>query len=119
MRHFAWCGFVLAVALSVATSGFAATVADSVDEWSLDGMQGENGWFYGYYNLTLDQEEGDGDYQFEDFIPFLNDGTLEVWEDNLNQWDGGGWRLYRDTAATANQETGASSLSADAGLPTN
>ena len=30
------------------TSTHAATIADSLDDWSFDGSQGENGWFNGY-----------------------------------------------------------------------
>ena len=29
-------------------------VADSVADWSTTGVQGANGWFYGFYNLTAD-----------------------------------------------------------------
>ncbi|MCA9150896.1 MAG: hypothetical protein KDA92_16405, partial [Planctomycetales bacterium] len=81
----------------------AATIADSVADWSVDGTQGENGWFYGYYNLTND---ADAAFATDDFQPFLNDGTDVVVEDNLNQWNGNNWVLYRDTAATIGSETG-------------
>ena len=30
------------------------TVADSVTEWSATGVQGANGWYYGFYNETAD-----------------------------------------------------------------
>ncbi len=30
----------------------AATVANSTNDWSATGVQGNNGWFYGYYNKT-------------------------------------------------------------------
>ena len=50
-------------------------IADSYDDWSFDGTQGENNWLNGYYNLTVDEDEGDGTYQPEDFISFLNDGS--------------------------------------------
>ncbi len=86
-------------------SARAATFADSSADWSTTGTQGENGWFNGWYNLTADQEDGDGLYQPTDFIPFIKNGTV-VSEDQLNNWDGGAFRLYRDTAATAGAETG-------------
>ncbi len=86
---------------------YAATLADSFDDWSTDGTQGENSWWNGYYNLTVDEEEGDGIYQPDDFIEFLNDGSGQVLEDEQNNWDGGAWRLYRDTVNTpAAVETG-------------
>ena len=71
--------------------------ADSIDDWSVDGIQGENNWFNGYYNLTQDD---DGVYAAADFMPFINDDSFEVWEDGENHWDGNVWRLYRDTADT-------------------
>ncbi len=96
----------LALMAGLTDSASAATLADSMEGWSFDGTQGDLGWFYGYYNLTRDESDSDGVYQPEDFIPFLNDDSLEVWEDNLNQWDGTQFRLYRDTVASAGQETG-------------
>ena len=96
--------FALIVLISQGAS--ADTIADSADDWSFDGVQGENNWFNGYYNLTLDEEEGDGEYQADDFIAFLNDDSLEVFEDDANHWDGSIWRLYRDTPDTAGQQTG-------------
>ena len=101
---FALIVFALTVVLNSAAQG--AIFANSADDWSTTGTQGENGWINGYYNLTLDEEEGDGEYQLDDFIPFLNDGSLEVWEDNENQWDGTVWRLYRDRSADGLADTG-------------
>src|SRR6185369_7792502 len=31
-------------------------VADSVGDWSATGVQGANGWFYGFYNQTADAD---------------------------------------------------------------
>ena len=42
-------------------------IADSSMDWSLDGEQGVNNWYYGYYNLTLDEDPG---YEADDFIEF-------------------------------------------------
>ncbi len=60
-------------------------LADSMDDWSTSGTQGENGWFNGYYNLTLDAEPGYSDV--DDFIEFAP-----------GQFVGGLWDLT--TAAT-------------------
>src|SRR5262249_16839337 len=43
-------------------------IAFSISDWSVSGTQGEKNWHYGYYNLTQDQNTGDGVYQAEDFI---------------------------------------------------
>ena len=59
--------------LSLGTSLQAQNViADSADDWSSEGTQGENNWFNGYYNFTDDEFNGDGVYQAEDFIEFEN-----------------------------------------------
>ena len=65
-------------------------IADSIDDWSTTGTQGENGWFNGYYNLTAD---GDGIYQTGDFLPFLNDGSgvPETDPTEVNHWNGAAW----------------------------
>src|SRR5690606_34506459 len=47
----------------------ADVIADSLDEFSMTGTQGENGWFNGYYNFTAD---GDGLYSAGEFIEFTN-----------------------------------------------
>jgi hypothetical protein len=70
-------------------------IADSFDDWSTTGTQGEKNWSNGYYNLTQDS---DGNYGDADFTPFLNDGSNAVNPDGANHWDGAGWRLYRDTS---------------------
>src|SRR5262245_50605541 len=58
---------VLLLALARRSEG--ATLADSFDDWSSTGTQGERNWFSGYYNLTQD---AGGTYQAADFIPFKN-----------------------------------------------
>jgi len=72
-----------------------APLADSFDEWSMTGTQGENGWFNGYYNLTAD---GDGIYQTTDFIPFLNDGSNVPETDpvEINHWNGSWYDFESD-----------------------
>ena len=70
----------------------ADTVADSFADWSTTGTQGEKGWYYGYYNYTLD---GDKEYATEDFIPFKNEagpGGGAVTPDG-NNWTGSAWDL--------------------------
>ncbi len=81
-------------------------VASSEDDWSPDGEQGANGWFYGYYDQRLDVEEGDGVYGPDDFIEFLNDGSgvvsadpvVGAWKNTPNHWDGGKWDLLANGA---------------------
>jgi hypothetical protein len=66
-------------------------VADSGLDFSIDGTQGENGWFWGYRDVTADG--GGADYEPDlDFIPFLNDGSNVV-DLATNHWNGGGWNL--------------------------
>ena len=43
----------------------AEIVADSFDDWSFDGIQGDLDWYNGYYNLTQD---ADRIFQADDFI---------------------------------------------------
>jgi hypothetical protein len=70
-------------------------VADSVADWSASGVQGSNGWFYGYYNKTADASPG---YQTNDFVPFPRgsgaygasnfwNGTLYRWPSTTAPWD--------------------------------
>jgi hypothetical protein len=81
-------------------------VADSQADWSSTGTQGENGWFYGYYDQRLDVETGDGQYQADDFIEFLNDGSnivsadpaIGAWKDSPNHWNGTVWDLLANAA---------------------
>jgi len=70
-------------------------VADSVDDWSATGTQGENGWTYGLYNRRADIDGGgDGIYAAEKFIEFLRDGTDGIVVD-VNHWDLAGGGRYR------------------------
>jgi hypothetical protein len=89
-----WRGLWLAgLVFAFAASGSlqAATIADSFDDWSTTGTQGENDWYNGWRNFTLD---GGGDYDYlADFIPFLNDGSNVVSQDGPNQWTGSNWDL--------------------------
>ena len=73
-------------------------IADSYDDWSTSGTQGEKGWAYGYYDLTQDQTIGDGVYQTDDFNEFLNDGSQVL--SDLNHWSGDHWQLAPDPGTT-------------------
>ncbi len=68
-------------------------IADSFEDWSLNGTQGANGWSYGYYDRAAD---GDGIYDSEnDFQPFLNDGSgIPVTDPTeQNHWNGTRWQF--------------------------
>ena len=67
--RFSDCWWVVGLVTLLAMSGMvqAATVADSLDDWSVTGTQGEKNWYNGYYNRT--QDVG-GVYQVADFIQF-------------------------------------------------
>ena len=60
-------------------------IADSSTDWALDGGQGANNWYYGYYNRTLDEDPG---YEADDFIEF----------DPIEHWRGANWRLVPSNA---------------------
>jgi len=66
------------------------TVADTETDWSLSGTQGENNWFYGYYNKTADP---DATYQAANFIPFPRalgpQGSNNFWDEFEWDWPSG------------------------------
>ena len=68
-------------------------LADSRAGWSRDGVQGENNWFYGYYNLTQDQADDDGVYQAGDVIEFDKEDHWGDRPDLLMLNPGPAWRL--------------------------
>ena len=76
-------------------------LADSMGGWSVTGTQGDNGWLYGYYDVKVDVETGDGVYAADEFTEFLNDGsntivsddTIGAWKDAVNHWDGNAWDM--------------------------
>src|SRR5262245_46403672 len=81
LRFASFVSVLLLALLAGPASAQVTTFADSFDGWSSTGTQGENGWFNGYYNLTVDQQTGDGVYQLDDFIEF----GPEFWSGV--QWD--------------------------------
>ena len=64
------------------------TVADSVADWSFNGVQGENNWFFGYYNKAVDTVPG---YQSGNFVPFPRNGGPPS---AGNFWTGTLWNWY-------------------------
>ena len=78
-------GCLLAVIFALTGSLRAEIIADSSDDWSTTGEQGENGWYNGYYNLTTDF---DLSYELDDFIEF----------DPIEHWRGTNWRLVPSNA---------------------
>lgn len=79
-------------------------VANSAADFS--GTQGQDDWFYGYYDQRDDVENGDGSYGPEDFIEFLNDGSgvvsadpaVGAWKNSPNHWNGNAWDLLANSA---------------------
>lgn len=67
-----------------------ATVADSVADWSMSGVQGHNGWTYGYYDRSLD---ANGAYQAADFVAFPHDrrgySPTDFWTGYSYDWYAG------------------------------
>ena len=64
-------------------------LATSMDGWSFDGVQGEFDWFFGYYNLTADEEPG---YEPDDFIEFTSVPGDPIAIDG-NHWNGNAYDL--------------------------
>jgi hypothetical protein len=65
-------------------SGAPVVLADSVAEFS--GTQGQNNWYYGYWDKTVDAS---GLYEAADFTPFPR-GTGNTLS-STNYWDGSKW----------------------------
>lgn len=59
----------------------AQAIANSITEWTTTGIQGENGWYYGYRNVTADGGGESYDPNTK-FIPFTPE-----------QWNGGGFAV--------------------------
>jgi len=93
-RHWFASFAVCLTALMVSTTTVRADViADSFDDWSTTGTQGENRWENGYYNQTADLNGGgDGEFQTREFIPFPNDGGPPS---PTNFWTGTKWDWFQ------------------------
>jgi hypothetical protein len=76
---------------------YEAPHADSLLEWSTTGTQGQNNWFNGYFRLTGD---ANGQYDTDDFIPFLSDGTNV--RSATNHWGGSDYRLVNSGSPWTN-----------------
>ncbi len=72
------------------TPRYRELVADSMADWSTEGIQGENGWFYGYYDVRGDVESGDGIYSADEFV------ELEP-----SAWTGAVWDVVNNGATGA------------------
>jgi hypothetical protein len=93
--------YILLIAFSAtllySNVSYGDVIADSLEDWSVDGIIGENGWFNGWRNFT---EDNGGDYNYEEeFLFFINDGSGVVdyiGEGHVpfgNSWTGDHWRL--------------------------
>jgi hypothetical protein len=82
-------------------------LADSFDDWSTTGTQGERSWFNGYYNLTRDP---DSTYSVDEVQPFLNDGSNVIAADGANHWTGSGYQLFRSVGPDTGPWTSLGSL---------
>jgi len=67
-------GVEAAIGSDATDAASPVVMADSVAEWSATGTQGENGWFNGFFNLTLDL---DGIYEPEEFVEFTNSCAVD------------------------------------------
>ncbi|MFM1769430.1 MAG: hypothetical protein RJA22_1959 [Verrucomicrobiota bacterium] len=78
-------------------AGAACTpLADSAADWGTNGVQGQRGWFQGYYNRAADATPG---YQAGDFIAFPAAGG--AWGSN-HFWRGYDWDWHPDPAPSDN-----------------
>ena len=76
---------VCTVVTLVITGGQQATVADSEEDFS--GVQGQNGWYYGY-------QQGGGPYDPDtNFIPFAGGAAQGDWNEATQHWTGTTWDL--------------------------
>ncbi|HXJ55586.1 MAG TPA: lamin tail domain-containing protein [Verrucomicrobiae bacterium] len=80
------CDTAIFTAKVATTDPTITVVADSVADWSFTGTQGENNWYYGYYNRSADPDRV---YQAANFIPFPRSsgpqGTNNFWDEE--EWD--------------------------------
>jgi hypothetical protein len=115
-------GFVLALLspgwVSAQDGTLGQVLAHSGPDWSTDGVQGEHGWHYGWYDHRADVERGDGRYSTAEFVPFRNDGSgLPT---GANHWNGEFWELAGgdvDASVQLRASGGRPSASASAGSP--
>jgi len=84
-----WTAGTNGVGYEVVPGAFSARViADSQGDWSAAGLQGQNSWINGYYDLANDP---DTTYQASDFQPFpRSEGPWSA----TNFWDGSAWEWF-------------------------
>ncbi|MFT4546726.1 MAG: hypothetical protein ACI9MB_000670 [Verrucomicrobiales bacterium] len=73
-------------------------IADSAAEFS--GNQGQDGWFYGYHDVTNDSS-GAGYDESTDFTQFPGGASAGAWSDT-NHWDGSIWDFNPIGSGTGN-----------------
>ena len=76
----------------------ATVVADSAAEFS--GNQGQDGWFYGYHDVTNDTSGAGYDHN-SDFTQFPGGASAGAWSDS-NHWTGSAWDYNPLGADTGN-----------------
>jgi hypothetical protein len=91
-------------------AGSPTIIADSAAEFS--GTQGQNGWFYGYWDKKAD---ANGTYESADFTPFPR-GTGNVLAPT-NYWDGGKWNWPAGDPPWTELTSGGGHPNADNGNP--
>ena len=95
-------GMAVLALLTLSAPARAQVIADSIADWSATGVQGENSWYYGWFDLTDDELNDDGLYEEDNFIEYKNDPDVDVRDQvwipgaEVNHWlpnNGGSWRL--------------------------
>src|SRR5205085_1383144 len=71
----------------VRAAGESTIVADSFADWSVNGMQGAGGWFYGYWIKT----NSSSIYSRTQFLPFPSSTGPQS---AANFWDGAEWHWF-------------------------
>jgi hypothetical protein len=100
-----WCrvGFTfVAVGFIVASSVDAAVIANSSTEFS--GLQGQNGWTYGYRDLSAADASENYDPD-ADFIPFAGGPNHADWNGTTQQWTGTTWKAADGSELTGTGST--------------
>ena len=82
-----WTDVTTGVGFDLNNSLILVPVADSVADWSAEGVQGSRGWYYGYYNQSADGSPG---YQMNDFVLFPRSdaayGASNYWTGSQYRW---------------------------------
>ncbi len=91
-----WTPVTTGVGFDLNNSITLVPVADSTSDWSPDGVQGNRGWYYGYYTPSTD---GSPSYQTNDFVLFP---SSEAAHGLSNYWTGS---QYRWPSATSPWDT--------------